>query len=61
MRATYFGANGWQLSFPDLNILLDPWLVGPLCFGNSSWFFESRLPHDWPIPPAVDLVLLTQG
>ena len=61
MRATYFGANGWQLSFPDLNVLLDPWLVGPLCFGNSSWFFESRLPQDWPIPSAVDLVLLTQG
>jgi len=61
MRATYFGANGWQLGFPDLNVLLDPWLVGSLCFGNSSWFFESRLPQDWPIPPAVDLVLLTQG
>lgn len=61
MRATYFGANGWQLSFPGLNVLLDPWLVGPLCFGNSPWFFESRFLQDWPIPPAVDLVLLTQG
>ena len=61
MRATYFGANGWQLGFPGLNVLLDPWLVGPLCFGNSPWFFESRFLQDWPIPPAVDLVLLTQG
>lgn len=61
MRATYFGANGWQLGFSDLNVLLDPWLVGPLCFGNSPWFFTSRLLQDWPIPPAIDLVLLTQG
>ncbi|KKZ14702.1 MAG: beta-lactamase [Candidatus Synechococcus spongiarum 142] len=61
MRATYFGANGWQLGFSDLNVLLDPWLVGPLCFGNSPWFFESRLPQDWLIPPVIDLVLLTQG
>ena len=61
MRATYFGANGWQLGFGDLNLLLDPWLVGPLCFGNSPWFFTSRLLQDWPIPPAMDLVLLTQG
>ena len=61
MRATYFGANGWQLGFPDLNVLLDPWLVGPLCFGNSPWLFTSRFFQDWPIPPAIDLVLLTQG
>ena len=61
MQATYFGANGWQLGFSNLNVLLDPWLVGPLCFGNSPWFFESRFLQDWPIPPAVDLVLLTQG
>ena len=61
MRATYFGANGWQLGFSNLNLLLDPWLVGPLCFGNSRWFFESRFLEDWPIPPAVDLLLLTQG
>ncbi|KKZ14466.1 MAG: beta-lactamase [Candidatus Synechococcus spongiarum 15L] len=61
MRVTYFGANGWQLGFPDLNVLLDPWLVGPLCFGNSPWLFSSRFLQDWPIPPAIDLVLLTQG
>ena len=61
MRATYFGANGWQLGFADLNVLLDPWLVGPLCFGNSPWFFTSRLRQDWPIPSAIDLVLLSQG
>ena len=61
MRATYFGANGWLLGFAELNVLLDPWLVGPLCFGHSPWFFTSRFLQDWPIPPAVDLVLLTQG
>ncbi|KKZ13417.1 MAG: beta-lactamase [Candidatus Synechococcus spongiarum SP3] len=61
MQATYFGANGWQLGFSGLNVLLDPWLVGPLRFGNSPWFFESRFLQDWPIPPAIDLVLLTQG
>ena len=61
MRATYFGANGWQLDFSGLNVLLDPWLVGPLRFGNSRWFFESRFLEDWPVPPDVDLVLLTQG
>jgi len=61
VRATYFGANGWQLGFSDLEVLLDPWLVGPLCFGNSPWFFESRFSQDWPIPRSIHLVLLTQG
>jgi len=59
--ATYFGANGWLLQLGTLRVLVDPWLVGPLCFPPGPWLLEGRLPHGWPTPEGVDLLLLTQG
>ena len=61
MQLTYFGANGWLIELAGLRVLLDPWLVGPLQFGGAAWFFEGTLPHDWPVPADLDLLLLTQG
>lgn len=61
LHATYFAANGWLIEFGDLRVLVDPWLNGPLEFPPGSWLFRGTLPHPWPVPEGVDLLLLTQG
>ena len=61
MNLTYYGANGWLLELGGVRVLLDPWLSGPLQFGSASWFFEGELPHPWPVPANLDLLLLSQG
>ena len=61
MHLTYYGANGWLLELGGVRVLLDPWLTGPLQFGSATWFFEGRLPHDWPVPENLHLLLLSQG
>jgi L-ascorbate metabolism protein UlaG (beta-lactamase superfamily) len=64
--ATYYGANGWLLEFEapgaaPVRVLLDPWLEGELRFLPGDWFFTGRQPHPWPVPEAIDLLLLSQG
>ena len=66
LLATFYGANGWLLEFEaagqaPLRVLLDPWLVGELRFLPGNWFFTGALPHSWPVPEGIDLLLLTQG
>jgi L-ascorbate metabolism protein UlaG (beta-lactamase superfamily) len=61
LHATYFAANGWLIEFGDLRVLVDPWLIGPLEFPPGPWLFRGTLPHPWPVPVGVDLLLLTQG
>ena len=60
-QATYFGANGWLLEIADLRVLVDPWLSGPLVFPPGAWMLRGELPHPWPVPENLDLLLLTQG
>ena len=60
-QATYFGANGWLLEIADLRVLVDPWLSGPLIFPPGAWMLRGELPHPWPVPEKLDLLLLTQG
>ena len=60
-QATYFGANGWLLEIADLRVLVDPWLSGPLVFPPGAWMLSGELPHPWPVPENLDLLLLTQG
>ena len=45
MHLTYLDSNSWLMELAGKKILLDPWLVGPLVFGNQSWFFKGRA-HD---------------
>ena len=59
--ATYFGANGWLLEIAGLRVLVDPWLVGSLVFPPGPWLFHGEMGSPWPIPEALDLLLLTQG
>lgn len=61
MELTYLDSNSWLLDFDGCRILLDPWLVGPLVFGNSPWLFKGTRPIERPIPGDIDLILLSQG
>lgn len=45
----------------DQFILIDPWLVGPLVFGNLPWLFKAEKRTRRPIPDRIDAILLSQG
>lgn len=61
MNLTWFDSNSWLIEMAGARVLLDPWLVGDLVFGNTPWFFKAthRQPH--PIPDDLSLILLSQG
>ncbi|MCA1993435.1 MAG: MBL fold metallo-hydrolase [Coleofasciculus sp. S288] len=62
MHLTYFGANSWLVELGRQRILIDPWLVGPLVFGNLDWLFKGERPQSLgSIPDNIDLILLSQG
>jgi L-ascorbate metabolism protein UlaG (beta-lactamase superfamily) len=61
MNLTYFDSNSWLIEIDRLRVLLDPWLVGKLTFGNQAWLFEGSKNNPQPIPPNIDLILLSQG
>lgn len=61
MYLTWLDSNSWLIEMADLRILLDPWLVDDLAFGNAKWFFRGYRQHDRPIPDNIDLILLSQG
>ncbi|HAG83823.1 MAG TPA: Zn-dependent hydrolase [Cyanobacteria bacterium UBA12227] len=62
MHLTYFGANSWLLELGQHRILIDPWLVGSLIFGNLPWFFKGDKPQVLDaLPNKIDLILLSQG
>ncbi len=61
MYLTYLDSNSWLLEMGDQNILIDPWLVGSLTFGNLDWLFKAYRSQDRPIPEKIDLILLSQG
>jgi L-ascorbate metabolism protein UlaG (beta-lactamase superfamily) len=61
MQLTYLDSNSWLIEMGGKRILLDPWLVGSLVFGNATWLFKGDRPQDREIPAAIDLILLSQG
>ncbi len=61
MHLTWLDSNSWLIEMGGQRILLDPWLVGPLVFGNLPWLFKSERTIEKPIPEAIDLILLSQG
>jgi L-ascorbate metabolism protein UlaG (beta-lactamase superfamily) len=61
INLTYFDSNSWLIEIDRLRILLDPWLVGKLIFGNQAWLFEGSKKKPQPIPENIDLILLSQG
>ncbi|NJL83206.1 MAG: MBL fold metallo-hydrolase, partial [Chloroflexaceae bacterium] len=61
MYLTYFDSNSWLIEIADQRILLDPWLVGSLTFGNMAWLFKGEKRTSRPLPEKIDLILLSQG
>ncbi|MGB3614477.1 MAG: MBL fold metallo-hydrolase [Elainellaceae cyanobacterium] len=62
MHLIYYGANSWLWDLGNYRILIDPWLVDSLVFGNMPWLFKGD--HTIPInalPDNIDLILLSQG
>ena len=42
MHLTYLDSNSWLIEIGSQKILLDPWLVGSLVFGNLPWLFKGE-------------------
>ncbi|MDB9346686.1 MBL fold metallo-hydrolase [Nodularia spumigena] len=61
MYLTWLDSNSWLLEIGNQRILLDPWLVGSLTFGNLDWFFKGSRRQERPTPENIDLILLSQG
>ena len=61
MYLTWLDSNSWLIEMGGKRVLLDPWLVGSLVFGNLPWLFKGDHPTPQPIPTDLDLILLSQG
>jgi L-ascorbate metabolism protein UlaG (beta-lactamase superfamily) len=61
MYFTWLDSNSWLLEIGGKQILIDPWLVGALTFGNQNWLFKGERRKPRPIPENIDLILLSQG
>jgi L-ascorbate metabolism protein UlaG (beta-lactamase superfamily) len=61
MYLTWLDSNSWLIEMGGKRVLLDPWLVGSLIFGNLPWLFKGNHPTPQTIPPDIDLILLSQG
>lgn len=61
MNLTWFDSNSWLIEMAGARVLLDPWLVGDLVFGNAPWFFKASHRQPIAIPDALSFVLLSQG
>lgn len=61
MYLTWLDSNSWLIELAGKRILLDPWLVGSLTFGNLNWLFKGYRQQERSIPDAIDLILLSQG
>jgi L-ascorbate metabolism protein UlaG (beta-lactamase superfamily) len=61
MYLTWLDSNSWLIEMGGKRVLLDPWLVGSLIFGNMPWFFKGDHPNPQEIPADIDVILLSQG
>ncbi|HBW58105.1 MAG TPA: Zn-dependent hydrolase [Oscillatoriales bacterium UBA8482] len=61
MYFTWLDSNSWLWEIGGKQILVDPWLVGALTFGNQHWLFKGERRNPRPIPEKIDLILLSQG
>jgi L-ascorbate metabolism protein UlaG (beta-lactamase superfamily) len=61
MHLTWLDNNAWLIEMGGQRILLDPWLVGSLVFGNMPWLVKGVSLQPCPIPENIDLILLSQG
>ncbi|MEA5534377.1 MBL fold metallo-hydrolase [Crocosphaera sp. XPORK-15E] len=61
MQLTWLDNNSWLIEIAGKRILLDPWLVGSLVFGNLDWLFKGVKSKTYNLGEPIDLILLSQG
>ena len=61
MKLTWFDANTWLIEAAGKRILVDPWFVDDLIFGDLPWLVRGMKTDPAPIPSDIDLILLSQG
>lgn len=61
MHLTWLDSNSWLIEIGNKRLLMDPWLVGPLVFGNLPWLFKGERHIPRAIPENIDLIVLSQG
>jgi L-ascorbate metabolism protein UlaG (beta-lactamase superfamily) len=61
MKLTWLDNNSWLMEISGKRILLDPWLVGSLVFGNLEWLFNGVKSKTYELKDPIDLILLSQG
>ncbi len=61
MQLTWLDNNSWLMEISGKRILLDPWLVGSLVFGNLEWLFKGVKSKTYDVGQQIDLILLSQG
>ncbi len=61
MYLTWYDGNSWLIELAGMRLLVDPWLVGPLVFGNAPWFFQGQHREPPSIPAQIDAIVLSQG
>ena len=61
MQLTWLDNNSWLIELGGKNILLDPWIVGDLIFGNQPWLFHGTKTVARSLPKQIDLILISQG
>jgi L-ascorbate metabolism protein UlaG (beta-lactamase superfamily) len=61
MNLTWFNSNSWLIEMAGVRVLLDPWLVGDLMFGNTPWFFKATHRQSMSLPESLSFILLSQG
>ncbi len=59
---TWLDNNSWLLELGPHRLLIDPWLVGDLVFGQQKWLFRGvKLGAPTLDLGKIDLILLSQG
>lgn len=61
MHLTWLDNNSWLIEMGGQRVLLDPWLVGSLVFGNLPWLFKGEHTQPRSVPEQIDFILLSQG
>ncbi len=61
MYLTWLDSNTWLIEIAEKRIIIDPWLVGSLVFGNLTWLFKGERRTPRSLPENIDLILLSQG
>ncbi|MBE9061719.1 MBL fold metallo-hydrolase [cf. Phormidesmis sp. LEGE 11477] len=61
MKLTWFDANTWLIEAAGKRVLIDPWFVDDLTFGDLPWLVRGIKTDPPPIPGEIDLILLSQG